>query len=211
MQKTFSKLKLFMWLFLLELIVIVMVFPFDAINKTVYAEKESYNRAYGVDTTYQILDRAVTSTKLIYRDSGLYDSLMTVFVSADNATDMLSDSKTLKEMSNYQKKRVLAVEKVILIVATRISAMFEWLPFVLVFMLAMFANAYYNWKIKKTKFGAPSVALHYYAKNSAHFVLIFFVLSLIAPLQMMPEFFPAVLFMYFVLMAITSATLSKSI
>ncbi len=211
MQNQLNKIKLFFWLILIELIFIVFVFPFDAINKTVVQEKESYNRTYGQETTYQILDKAVGVTKIIYRESGIYDSLMSVFVEADKGADMLGSSKTLNDVMDYNKKRILAVEKVILIVTTRVSAIFEWLPFVSVFMLAMFANAYFNWKIKKTMFGAPSVALHFYAKNTAHFILMFFLLSLIAPFQMVPEFFPSVMFLYFVFLSITSATLSKSI
>lgn len=210
MNKQYNKIKTFLWILLLEIIVIVFLFPFDTINSTLQAEKQSYFRTYGHESTYQILERATMADKAILHDTGAIKALHELF-SPQAVRDILADSPTLLTVNSFQESRILAAEKVFLIFLTRLSSMFEWVPFVSVFMLSMFLNAYYNWKIKKTKFGAPSVALHYYAKNTAHYTLMVFFWALILPIQMAPELFPTIAFTYFVFLAITSATLSKSI
>jgi hypothetical protein len=197
------------WVFLIQLLVILVFVPNTWLSKVYEKETGMLEETFGFQTSTHIVDKgnAMYSTAFIY--SGVNAQVYNFFFPSDADRRRSIGLENLGSNSWYPliNSMGITVKIVLILLFQRLSQILTWLPFFVMVLLPALWDGYMTWKLKYYSFRYASPWFHRFAMHSIKLLIISLLIGFFLPLPIHPMILPIMILL--VVPTVTIALISN--
>lgn len=203
---------LVIWLFVIELGVVLLLVPGDWTYKEINKEAGYIERSLGQQSRNWIHDKARNWYQVSMIDSGAYEGIKRHLIPSEEER---AKSRGIEKMGGkffeWWQGRIDALSTVVYQLYARLALAILWLPYMLVLLIPAIFDGWMTWKIKRTNFAYSSPVIHRYSMRGLFSLGSLLMIAFFVPIALDPVFIPIVLMAACVLVGIAGGNLQKRI
>lgn len=200
------------WLFVIELVVILLLIPGDFTEKAIEKESILIEESLGNNTRTWIHDKASSWYQAAIIDSGFYDGMYSFMIPTE---EQKQKSRGMEKMGHdwfvWVGSRIEAFANVMFQFFHRLALLTAWGPYMLILLVPAFYDGLMTWKIKRTNFSYASPVIHRYSVRGTTIVLIGLIIAFFVPFALNPAIIPMSMMVCCVLIGLSVGNLQKRV
>lgn len=200
------------WLLVVEILIILLLFPGDWTKKAIEKESELVESSLGSEQRYWIKEQAESLYQSVLIDSGFYAAMHYMLIPTDEQRRNSHGMEKMGELwFKWVKGRIDALAIVVYQFMIRLALLMSWAPYMLILLLPAIYDGMMTWRIKKTNFDYASPVIHRYGVRLIAYLMLGLGIAFFAPIALNPIIIPIVMMICCVLMGITIGNLQKRV
>lgn len=182
------------WLFIIELVVILLLVPGDWTGQAIYTEANWMEQQLGAATADKIMVRAHDWYQWSMIDSGVYAEMQRFLIPSEPERLRSIGMRTMgADWFEWVNGRLQAIGLVVEQFYRRIAMLQEWAPYMLILLVPAVYDGLMTWQIKRTNFDYASPVLHRYSVRAGVLIVVTLLLCFFLPFALNPFWIPVAL------------------
>lgn len=165
---------------LAEMLVIILLVPYDWLYKASDIEYQWLAATYSAETMHWLITKANAWHYILTRESGIADALQWYFIPQDPGLGL--DGMGQRVWFPYIESRGKVLDEMVIVMLTRLINIGIWMPLIVLIIIGVSFDAAMERRIKQHTFKYPSPFLYRYGAKASFLSVAFFLFALFSPL-----------------------------
>lgn len=209
LEKTSVIAKVF-WSFIIAIVLIALATTESNVKEAMNNERNELYQIFGDQHFREIDNRSIATYNVIIEHSGVRLA-MEEFAGLHKKAAPTEQEKAFKPIMNYINEKVQSVIWLSRLVIQRISALWHWFPFLLLFAVPLLLDGYLNWKTNRINFTYSSPWMFANSHKAAYWLLYGLTMAIMLPITIAHYVLIGLIIGAFLALSITLRNMPKEI
>lgn len=200
------------WIFVIQLLVVIILIDGDWTNSVMERETSMVKSTLGQDSYLYIKKKADYWYNETAINTGIKQELYNILIPTK---EQVAKSRGMEKMGSkwfiWVEGRIEAFFDVLYQFYKRLALVLLWLPYMLIIFIPAIYDGYLKWRIKRTNFDYSSTLLHAYAFKSMKFIFLGTLILFFIPYPVSPVYAPIVMIICSMLIGLAISNHQKRI